>query len=196
MSKTTFIIADPSFLIRKGLKLLIQKLENTETIHEIESKDQLTQIMNHEKPDILIVNPTLLDHSQNCPRDSFKNSDLKVILLSSSQNECTPFIADGVIQYMDPQNKILDLLKEIKSNIDTREPLEKDTNGLSSREKNILQHIAQGLTNKEIADKLFISIHTVVTHRKHITRKLGIKSVSGLTVYAILNNLVSMDEIK
>lgn len=63
-------------------------------------------------------------------------------------------------------------------------------------EKNILKHIALGLTNKEIADKLFISIHTVVTHRKNITQKLGIKSVSGLTVYAILNNLIEMDEVK
>ena len=67
---------------------------------------------------------------------------------------------------------------------------------ISTREENIVREIAMGLSNKEIADKLFISQHTVITHRKNITRKLGIKSVSGLTIYAILNNLIRMDEVE
>ncbi len=66
---------------------------------------------------------------------------------------------------------------------------------LSPREISIVECIAKGMTNKEIADKLFISTHTVITHRKNITKKLGIKSISGLTVYAILNNIVSINEI-
>ena len=61
---------------------------------------------------------------------------------------------------------------------------------LSSRENEILSMVAQGFSNKMIADKLFLSIHTVITHRKNITYKLGIKSISGLTLYAALNNLV------
>ena len=52
-----------------------------------------------------------------------------------------------------------------------------------------------GFANKEIADKLFISIHTVISHRKNITEKLGIKSISGLTVYAIMNNLLDLEDI-
>lgn len=65
---------------------------------------------------------------------------------------------------------------------------------LSEREKNILREVALGLTNKEIADKLFISVHTVTTHRKNITQKLGIKTASGLTIYAILNGIISIGE--
>jgi len=69
------------------------------------------------------------------------------------------------------------------------------TSSLSKREKNILREVAMGLTNKEIADKLFISIHTVTTHRKNITQKLGIKTVSGLTIYAILNGIIKLEEV-
>ena len=70
------------------------------------------------------------------------------------------------------------------------------SNELSDREKTILTYVAKGFTNKEIAEKLFLSTHTVITHRKNITAKLGIKTISGLTVYAILNNLVKMEELK
>ena len=69
-------------------------------------------------------------------------------------------------------------------------------NELSEREKTILKHVAKGLTNKEIADQLFLSVHTVITHRKNITSKLGIKTISGLTVYAILNNIISLEELR
>ena len=55
--------------------------------------------------------------------------------------------------------------------------------------------IAKGMMNKEIADQMNISIHTVISHRKNITRKTGIKSVSGLTVYALLKDLISEDDL-
>ena len=66
---------------------------------------------------------------------------------------------------------------------------------LSLREKEVLIAVAKGKTNKEIADELNISIHTVMTHRKNITSKTGIKSISGLTVYALLNNLVKQEDV-
>ena len=67
---------------------------------------------------------------------------------------------------------------------------------LSDREKEILVSVARGLLNKEIADRHNISINTVITHRKNITRKTGIKTVAGLTAYAILNNLIDINEIE
>lgn len=67
---------------------------------------------------------------------------------------------------------------------------------LSDREKEILISVAQGLLNKEIADRHNISINTVITHRKNITRKTGIRTVAGLTVYAILNNLIDINSVE
>ncbi len=67
--------------------------------------------------------------------------------------------------------------------------------GLSSREEEVLKEVARGLTNKEIADALNISMNTVMTHRKNITSKLNIKTVSGLTFYALMNNLISGEEV-
>lgn len=67
---------------------------------------------------------------------------------------------------------------------------------LSAREKEILVAVAKGMLNKEIADLYNISIYTVISHRKNITRKTGIKTVAGLTVYALLNNLIDMNTIE
>lgn len=67
---------------------------------------------------------------------------------------------------------------------------------VSYREKEIIACVVQGLANKEIAERLNISFNTVVTHRKNISRKLNIHSVSGLTIYAIVNHIVDISQIK
>ncbi|MDR2534114.1 MAG: helix-turn-helix transcriptional regulator [Tannerellaceae bacterium] len=61
---------------------------------------------------------------------------------------------------------------------------------LSLREREVLRLIARGNTNKDIADALHISLHTVLSHRKNITSKLGVKTISGLTLYALMNGLL------
>jgi len=67
---------------------------------------------------------------------------------------------------------------------------------LSQREKDIILGVVRGQTNKEIADTLFISVHTVLTHRRNIARKLEIHSPAGLVIYALVNGIVTMDDIK
>lgn len=68
-------------------------------------------------------------------------------------------------------------------------------NSLSQREKEIIRCVAQGKSNKEIADQLCISVHTVATHRRNIASKLGIHSQAGLVIFAIINNLVDINEV-
>lgn len=70
------------------------------------------------------------------------------------------------------------------------------SDALSDREKDVIVSLVQGMSNKEIADHLFISINTVITHRRNIARKLQIHSPAGLTIYAIVNGLVDISSVK
>lgn len=80
-------------------------------------------------------------------------------------------------------------------NIEPEEEEDSQEN-LSQREKEIVICVVKGMTNKEIAEKLFLSIHTVITHRRNISKKLQIHSAAGLTIYAIVNKLVELSDVK
>ena len=102
----------------------------------------------------------------------------------------------GVLQLekeVTEQAKKIQAIEEKESN-NTEKKESQD--GLSQREKEIITCVVKGLSNKEIADQLFISIHTVITHRRNIARKLQIHSPTLLTVYAIVNKLVDISEVK
>jgi len=73
---------------------------------------------------------------------------------------------------------------------------ESSGNELSEREKEIIVHVAKGLSNKEIAEALFISVNTVMTHRRNISRKLHIRSAAGLTIYAIAGGLINLEDVQ
>lgn len=113
-----------------------------------------------------------------------KNSIIGLDFTDLHTNDYNLF--DEVIHKSDSQTFIFNKLKKFIVVNDPKGP----SNQLSSREQEILRLIAQGNSNRLIAEKLFISIHTVITHRKHITGKLGIKSISGLTLYAAINNII------
>ena len=83
------------------------------------------------------------------------------------------------------------------SNDDELTSANKDkTETLSNREKDIIVCITQGMSAKEIADKLFLSVHTVNTHRRNISAKLQIHSTAGLIIYAIANKLIRLEDIE
>ena len=68
--------------------------------------------------------------------------------------------------------------------------------GLGEREKEVVAYVAKGLSNKEIAEQMFISVNTVMTHRRNISRKLNVRSAAGLTIYAIVNGLISLEDVR
>lgn len=75
-------------------------------------------------------------------------------------------------------------------------PEETSSEGLSEREREVVTYVVKGLSNKEIAEQMFISVNTVMTHRRNISRKLNIRSAAGLTIYAIVNGLINLEEVK
>ncbi|MBR6283510.1 MAG: response regulator transcription factor [Muribaculaceae bacterium] len=102
-----------------------------------------------------------------------------------------PTVTDGSVTLMDANNTD-NLLQQLTHRFDSASPTNATASSqLSQREIEVLRLVTQGLMNKEIADALKISINTVLTHRKNITAKLGIKSVSGLTFYALMNGITT-----
>ena len=107
--------------------------------------------------------------------------------------KCHTYIEDHVLV---PMVRLLENPQRFRDRAHEQDEEPEQHLELSDREKEILVSVAQGLLNKEIADKHNISINTVITHRKNITRKTGIRTVPGLTVYAILNNLIDINSIE
>ena len=112
---------------------------------------------------------------------------------------------DVLLRSYDEQINIYDSPDEIKHKLerlnaevlpDDEPEGDDEQQSLSSREKEIVVCVVKGMTNREIADRLFLSTHTVITHRRNIARKLQIHSASGLTIYAIVNKLVELGDIK
>ena len=94
-------------------------------------------------------------------------------------------------QYVDSNADENTIIESLASIIKKLKRVNSGQDGLSAREIDVLKLVATGLTNKEIADRLNISINTVLSHRKNISAKLGIKSVSGLSVYAMMNGYIN-----
>jgi len=127
-------------------------------------------------------------------RKYVNQNNVKIISIetkSIANNNC----ADYSISLKSGAVEIRNLITEIIRSTELSESEAEENQELSTREKDVLKLVAMGLSNKDIAEQLFISVHTVMSHRKNITEKLGIKSISGLTVYAIINKIIDTDKI-
>ncbi len=190
------IICEASEIITTGLYEILQGMAGYDVVARLDNPEQLGEKILACDANLLIINPILLGHAErNLPMQLVKeHPQLSVMALITTYIEPTllkPY--DGVIEINDSKPKIINKIGQIVKSIDKQEKNE-DVE-LSKREIDVLVAVAKGMMNKEIADQMNISIHTVISHRKNITRKTGIKSVSGLTVYALLNNLIDENEV-
>lgn len=185
-----FIIIHPSELLRKGLWSVLRENYHHEFIllTDIDGINDYSGISNLH----IIV---LLASEFNTPETrSYINRVLTAcneVTFISIYNEQKQLKAKEISIYQQG----FEILNTVRQVVDDQKSGQVQLSELSDREKDVLGLVALGHSNKEIAEKLFISIHTVITHRKHITEKLGIKSISGLTVYAILNKLIDTENI-
>lgn len=191
MSKLV-VISTPSYIIKKGLNAIIEDIEDVELIF----LDNLSSVSHHlETLELrcVIIDQTLIEdnHERNL---FFQLKKETVFIALTTDQKCLPGQKrfDYKINYDADKEKVVPILEQI---LQRKESPDKTTL-LSERETDVLKLVALGFTNQQIADELFISKHTVISHRKNITSKLGIKTVSGLTVYAVLNNLIPKDQIQ
>lgn len=207
------LIACHEFIFREGLKVILSSQENFQVVAELELAVGIPDAISLYIPDVIILDPCM-PHFQMEQISGYgsRRPGLKVMLMSNpqSKNIISKAIEYGVSSYILKEcdkeevltaissavagegffcGKILDVLMD-KTVVDAscRPVL------VSDRELEIVKFIAEGFTNKEIADKLFLSAHTVTTHRKNIMYKLGVNNTAGLVMYAVSESLVSPDK--
>jgi regulator of cell morphogenesis and NO signaling len=135
------------------------------------------------------------------PSDGLRNNQLTATLHDIYDNEAWLYqhaqVEDCIfvpaIRRLERLTKQNDITKNIS---DMMLGAGQNADSLSEREKDVIVCVVQGMPNKEIADHLCISVNTVITHRRNIARKLQIHSAAGLTIYAIVNNLIDISNVK
>lgn len=196
MKKNKILLAEPSEVIVQGFSALFRDDDLFTICGRVGGVEELRDAMLRSRPDVLLVNPMLFTITSSYSLATLQKEFPEVALVALSYQYSNPnwqktfaTVVDICDSKLQIENKLKQVLADNLSH-DSEENYE-----LSQREKDVLVLIAKGMMNKEIADKLNLSVHTVITHRKNITRKTDIKSVAGLTVYALLNKLISEDEI-
>jgi DNA-binding CsgD family transcriptional regulator len=120
----------------------------------------------------------------------------RVVVLT--ENDISGITDNSGLSYIDVKMEQSDVIEKLISIFSQRikNRVSDNSEELTHRELDVLKLVAIGAMNKQIADKLSISVSTVISHRKNITRKLGINTVSGLTIYALINGIINSDTIE
>jgi DNA-binding NarL/FixJ family response regulator len=203
----TVIICEPSVLVREGLKSILSSQLKLHVVSESVEFEALSRDLLLHKPQLLILDPFCVTPDQlKYLTDTFKETYFLCIAAdtgSSAIKACLSTGVNGFIFKDCDRTEVEDAInatsmgekffcgkaiEALTSNSDSRincQPLR-----VSGREAEIIKLIAEGLTNKQIADRLCLSGHTVTTHRKNIMNKLGLTSTAGLVMYAIRENLI------
>ena len=189
------LLIEPSEIVAAGMSAIINKSKEFKLSATLPN---LSYYKNRNNAfDIVIINPAVIDYNERfdirsifCPGG---RETAVVALTYTSYDENVLRQYDDCIGIYDSAARIFQKLHNaIKQSKENKSELYE----LSTRERAILIAVAKGKTNKEIADEFNISIYTVISHRRNISRKLGINSISGLTVYAIMNKLIDISSIQ
>jgi two-component system, NarL family, invasion response regulator UvrY len=213
---TEIVIADNSYLIRQGIKSVL-KGNSSKITGEIKNSSEFLSKIHDLKPDILILG----DNYEKIVTDSglsqvqYVSPGTNILIISDCKEngKILNAIKSGATGYLTEEcnseeilnavrsvskgekffcNKILDVILEKKLDDETSENIKEN---LTEREIEIIKLITEKYTNSEIAEKLFISIHTVYTHRKNIMKKLQMKSPVELILYAIDSGIIQPYQI-
>jgi DNA-binding NarL/FixJ family response regulator len=187
-------IVEPSRIIAQGLFSIITEAGRDIRVSRMADFAELQQEMIRHIPGVVIMNPSLIqvdERSFQSLRSEYPDVKWLGLVYAFFDPQLLAFF-HGHISINDQPHTIIGIIRQaIQSPRDQAPDAGQEL--LSERENEVLKLLVTGLANKEIADRLNISTHTVITHRKNITQKTGIKSVSGLTLYAVVKGLISVD---
>ena len=196
MRRYRVAIVEPSPIVAEGLASLLASCDDMEVVSVSRSLRSWVEYGAMRKADVVVVGSQLLCALTQPLRVAVEElQGVTVVMLSTTvcDEEVLRWV-DGVVNIYDDGQA---LARKLRAALDKDAANQySDSHDLSERERDVLILVAKGMANKEIADRLNISIHTVMSHRKNITHKTGIKSVAGLTVYALLNNLLDQSDVE
>lgn len=188
------IISD-ALMLRKGLRSFLGEYFDQLMVEEFRNLKDFLENYRKEQFAVLFVQEALFSEISGNETMLKQLSDMVLIAITpqGDNKELPSLFQDNISCSINDEemNKKLENWK--KDWLD--DTLLTNDRELTEREINVLKLVASGYTNKEIAEELFLSPHTVITHRKNITRKLGVYTVSGLTVYALINKLINPSEV-
>jgi two-component system, NarL family, response regulator NreC len=217
MAKIRIVLADDHKIIRDGLRALIEKEKGMEVVDEASDGREAVKLAWETRPEIVImdVNMPDLNGIEATRQITSKFPEIKVIALSmhSDRRFVAEMLKAGASGYLLKDCAFDELIHAINvvrsrkvylspgvSGIVVADYVEKlgsseniAANVLSDREREVLQLITEGVSTKEIAEKLFLSAKTVETHRRQIMSKLNLFTVAELTKYAIREGLTSIE---
>lgn len=190
--KYKIVLIEPSEIVATGIAAIIDRNPEFAVVKTLSNINYFNAT--GYDVDIVIVNPAVIDYNDRLDiRSCLNATNVAIVALTHSNYEESVLRQyDECIGIYDNYARIIQKLKNAME--ESSQSPKSDLNELSGRERDILAAVAKGLTNKEIADEFNISVYTVISHRRNISQKLGINSIPGLTVYAIMNKLVDMSD--
>ncbi|HTH56930.1 MAG TPA: response regulator transcription factor [Cyclobacteriaceae bacterium] len=218
--KIKIVLVDDHTLVREGIASMLKVVDNFQVISSLESGEELVSNFRHLDPDVVVMDIMLrgMTGIEATRWIKGRSTKTKVILLSTEVDKTlvTTGIQAGIDGYLPKHiekhilieginkvhagNKYFDeaITKLVFEDYYNQEKISRQTKqklkttDISEREMQVLSLVAQGRTNQEVADELFISTKTVDTHKAHILDKLGLRNTAELVKYAIKNGLISM----
>ncbi|MBK7712373.1 MAG: helix-turn-helix transcriptional regulator [Bacteroidales bacterium] len=187
-------IIEPSDLLFEGLTNILLKHNSNLKLYRIDDLEDLNRCIPNITFHVIVLNTILIQNRAKLFRN-FKReySEIRWIGIMNSLISTETLNEFNEIVRIDESSE--DICRKIISIPGAGNNTSLPQKILSERETEVLKLLSKGLSNKEIADSLNISIHTVISHRKNLTQKTGIKSQSGLTIYALSNNIISLENL-
>ncbi|MFG6423309.1 MAG: LuxR C-terminal-related transcriptional regulator [Paramuribaculum sp.] len=197
--RATILISVSSAIIEHGLRAIAAGIAEWDVAIETARAADAAESIARLRPSLLIteplaISPAEIDHLRTLGTERMRVAAVYTSALPAD----VAGVYDSAISIYSTPDSIVDLITDVAAKArmaDNQMADSDDRRELSPREKDVVVGVVRGLSNKEIAAAMGVSVNTVTTHRRNIAAKLKIHSPAGLTIYAIVSKLVALDEV-